>query len=111
MYAGVFEGRARLDTENPVNSNFALEPHEMLIRDARAGRQSYNLDRHGFEFIRHWSETALDPELFTASNSQEALPTGPRAKYSAELVEFVRDYTNATVVLPQIGSFLARASN
>lgn len=111
MYAGAFEGRARLDTENPANCHFALEPHEVSIRDARAAREAYSLDRQGFEFIRHSSEVALDPELFAASNSQEALPTGIRAKYSDELVALVREYTHATVVMPQIGSFLARASN
>ena len=111
MYAGSFTGRARLDTQAPANSNFVLEPHEILIRDARPARNSYNLQEHGFEFVRHRSQAAGDPELFEVSNTQQLLPVGPQARYSGELIEFVREYTGAAVVLPQVGSFIARASN
>jgi hypothetical protein len=110
-YAGAMQGRPRLDTQNPPNSNLALEPHEVLIQDARSATKPLQLEEQGFEFTRHASQTARDPQLFAASNFPEPLPTGLRARYAAELQEFVKIRTNAAVVMPQINSFLVRASS
>jgi len=110
MYAGSFVGRARLDTQTPANNNLVLEPHEMAIRDVRPARGAYNLDEHGFAFVRHKSEAAGDSALSEVSNPRQMLPIGPAARYSTEMLEFVREYTGANMVLPQIGSFIARAS-
>jgi len=110
MYCGSFEGRARLDTQTPANNNLVLEPHEMSIRDVRPDRDSYNLDEHGFAFVRHRSAAVSDPALSAVSNPEQLLPIGPAARYSAEMVAFLREYTGADLVLPQIGSFIARAS-
>jgi len=109
-YAGTFEGRARLDTENPARSNFALEPHEMLIRDARALPGVHTLARNGFEFVRHDSRTARDPALFDEANSQQVRPSGRLGRYSDEMIEFLRERIGATYMVPQVGSFIARAS-
>jgi hypothetical protein len=110
MYAGSFVGRARLDTQTPANNNLVLEPHEMAIRDVRPARGAYNLDEHGFAFVRHKSDAAGDSALSGVSNPRQMLPIGPAARYSTEMLEFVREYTGANMVLPQIGSFIARAS-
>jgi len=110
MYAGSFSGRARLDTQTPANNNLVLEPHRMSIRDVRPSRTSYTLDEHGFAFVKHQSEAATDPALPEVSHPRQMLPVGPAARYSTEMLEFVREYTGATLVLPQIGSFIARAS-
>lgn len=109
-YAGSFAGRARLDAENPSNNHVVLEPHEILIRDARHARGAYALDSHGFAFVKHTSAVACDPELFQVSNRLEQMPVGPQVRYSQELAELVRQHTGASLVLPQLGSFLARAS-
>jgi hypothetical protein len=110
MYAGSFAGRARLDTQTPANNNLVLEPHVMSIRDVRPAKGSYNLDEHGFAFAKHKSDAASDPALPEVSNPRQMLPVGPAARYSIEMIEFVREYTGAELVLPQIGSFIARAS-
>jgi len=110
MYAGSFVGRARLDTQTPANNNLVLESHEMSIRDVRPARDSYNLDQHGFAFVRHESEAVSDCALSGVSNHERLLPVGPAARYSTEMIEFLREYTGADRVLPQIGSFIARSS-
>ena len=111
MYAGSCEGRARLEPDNPVNNNFVLEPHPILIRDVRPMRDAYDLEEHGFAFVKHTSAAADDPALFhSSSNRQRSLPVGPQVAYSQELVELLRRYTGASAVFPQIGSFIARAS-
>lgn len=110
MYAGSFAGRARLDTQTPTNNNLVLEPHEVQIQDVRPARDSYNLDEHGFAFVRHKSEAASDPALSEVSNPRQMLPIGPAARYSTEMIAFLREYTGADMLLPQIGSFIARAS-
>jgi hypothetical protein len=110
MYAGSFAGRARLDTQSPANNNIVLEPHEMSIQDVRPARAAYTLDEHGFAFVRHKSEAAGDCNLSKVSNPQQLLPVGPAARYSSEMIDLVREYTGADLVLPQIGSFIARAS-
>jgi hypothetical protein len=109
-YAGSFAGRARLDTRTPANNNLVLEPHEMAIRDVRPARASYTLDEHGFAFVRHKSAAASDPGLSEVSHPRQMLPVGAAARYSTEMIDFVREYTGAALVLPQIGSFIARAS-
>lgn len=110
MYAGACVGRARLDTQTPANNNLVLEPHEMSIRDARPARASYKLDEHGFAFVKHRSDAARDSALSKVSSPQQMLPVGPAARYSTEMIAFLREYTGANMVLPQIGSFIARAS-
>lgn len=109
-YAGRFEGRARLDSENPANSNFSLEPHEMLIRDARAMPGVHSLAKNGFEFVRHGSHVAGDPEFFEQANTQQVRPSGVLSRYADEMIEFLRDYVGAKAMVPQVGSFIARAS-
>jgi hypothetical protein len=110
MYAGSSVDRARLDTQTPANNSLVLEPHEMSIRDVRPARASYNLDEHGFAFVRHESEAVGDSSLSEVSNPEQLLPVGPAARYSTEMIEFLREYTGADRVLPQIGSFIARSS-
>lgn len=109
-YAGACESRHRLDTHNPALDNVVLEPHEVLIRDVRSARDTYDLDQHGFAFVKHSSVAASDPELFDASNRPLTLPGGAQARYSHEMVELVREYTGASVVLAQLGGFMVRAS-
>ena len=105
-----FEGRAHLETQTPANNKVVTEPHEVPIRDARPDKASYNLDEHGFAFVKHKSDAAGDPTLSETSNTGQTLPVGAAAHYSTELVEFVREYTGAHLVLPQIRGFIARAS-
>lgn len=105
-----FAGRAHLDTQTPANNKIDVESHEVSIRDVRPARASYNLDEHGFAFVKHESDAAGDPALSEASNTGQMLPVGPAARYSTEMIEFVREYTGANLVVPQIRGFIARAS-
>jgi len=110
-YAGVIEGRPRLDIVEPDKNNFLLEPHEVTIRDGRAFAGFHTLSRNGFEFARHRSKAAVKPETFEAANVQQVMPTGALGEYSAEMIEFLKDHVGASFMVPQVGSFIARTSN
>jgi hypothetical protein len=112
MYVpGSFAGRARVDTQASANNKLVLEPREISIRDVRSAKESYNLDEHGFAFVKHASAAADDPALAEICNTRPMLlPAGAAARYSTEMIECVRQHTGADVVLPQIGGFIARTS-
>ena len=110
-YAGGIQGRPRLDIVEPEKNNFTLEPQEMVIRDGRAFPGVHTLARNGFEFVRHRSNAAAKPETFEAANIPQVMPAGPLREYSAEMMEFLKDYLGASFIVPQVGSFLARTSN
>ncbi len=110
MYAGSIAGRAQLNTVDPSQSNLVLDAHEVVIHDARSNPKAFTLDEQGFAFVQHASVAAREPELFDSSTTQVSVPVGAQAEYCRELIELVRDYTGASLVLPQLGSFVARAS-
>lgn len=110
MYAGAIEGRARLDTTNPPNSNLALDPHEVVIHNGREVWGHHSLESNGFAFVKHECAVARDPELFEEGNAQQIVPTGRLAYYSNTMIEFLRDHVGAHYMVPQVGSFLARSS-
>lgn len=109
-YAGTMLGRPCLNVVDPAQNNFALEPHEVRIRDGRAHQARHTLARNGFEFARHHSRYAAEPSLFDAADAQRGAPGGLLADYSAEMVAFLKDYVGASFMVPQVGSVIARTS-
>ena len=111
MYAGAIAGRPRLDFPDPANSNIALDPHEVTIRDGRPFAGVHTLERNGFAFTRHRSSVAEDPVLFDqADNADQVTQDGLLAAYAEEMVAFLGDRIGAATIVPQVGSFIARTS-
>jgi len=109
-YAGAMEGRPRLDMVEPEKNNFTLEPHDVAIRNGRAFEGVHTLAQNGFEFARHRSKAAVNPETFEAASVQQIMPSGLLGDYSVEMIEFLKDYVGASFMVPQVGSFIARTS-
>lgn len=109
-YAGEVVGRPRLDVLSPEQNNFTLEPHAVTIHDGRACTGVHTLASNGFEFARHRSSVAANPETFEAANSQQIMPSGLLGTYSDEMIEFLKSYVGASYMVPQVGSFIARTS-
>lgn len=109
-YAGEFEGRGRFDLEDPDTTNIAFEAHRVSVRDARPIRDGHSLETNGFIFARHRSMLAERRELFAACDRQTQKATGIQADYETEMCAFVREWTGADHVIPQMGSTISRTS-
>lgn len=110
-YAGKTEGRPRLDLVDPEKTNFVLDPYEVIVKDGRRYEGVHTLERNGFEFTRHRSIAASQPDFFEMANTQRVMPEGVLADYSQEMMEFLKDRLGADHMVPQVGSFISRTSS
>jgi len=115
-YLGDIVGPARYDIRDVIkgtwdNSNIAWKPYQVTIRDARAHRESLDMEKTGFEFIRHKSAFAEDPALFEQNlNDYSHMSAGKNVAYERELCDFIQQLTGAREVFPQLGGLLTRTS-
>jgi hypothetical protein len=86
--------------EVPTYDQVPMVSYDIPIRDARPIAHELSLDREGFELIRQKSscEGLHDPEVV-------------REKYMDEMVPFIKDYFNASWVVPRrSGTYMRRSA-
>lgn len=102
-FSGPIEGRARVDVPNWANTNMALEPHDLAIRDARplAAAGGLSLDREGFILV---------PDAATSLTADDELTDGETRDYLTSTAGLLKELTGASLVLPQGGGLLRRVN-
>jgi len=98
-FSGPIEGRARVDVADWSLTNMALEPHDLRLRDARplAAQGALSVDRQGFTLVRHASGLTAESDVAESA-----------AGYLADVAEFLRQFSGASLVLPQGSGLLKR---
>lgn len=110
-YAGDIVGRAVFDVVEPNNMNVAFVPANVRIRDVRAARDQFNLETHGFAFVRHPSSAATNPELREQNLSLQGVHSDINEIYQSEIATYLQQLTGAREVIAQTSGLLVRTSN
>ncbi|MBM7061048.1 hypothetical protein JQX08_10045 [Pseudomonas sp. UL073] len=110
-YAGEISGRAVFDTVEPDKMNIAFVPSTVQIRDVRKVRDTFNLDTHGFAYVRHSSEAAARPELRDQNLTLQGVHSEINEVYQSEIAAYLQQLTGAREVIAQTSGLLVRTSN
>ena len=100
-FSGPIEGRARVDVADWSRTNMALEPHDLRLWDARplAAGGALSLDREGFTLVDHAGGLTAESDIGESAAAYLALVSG-----------FLREWSGASLVLPQGSGLLKRVN-
>ncbi|MCU1785202.1 hypothetical protein NTD80_20875 [Pseudomonas sp. 13B_2.1_Bac1] len=110
-YAGDIAGRAVFDVVDHANMNVAFVPNTVRIHDLREVREQFNLDTHGFAYVRHPSSAATRSELREQNLTLQGVHSEINETYQAEIAAYLQQLTGAREVIAQTSGLLVRTSN
>lgn len=110
-YAGDIVGRAVFDLIEQDNMNVSFVPATVRVHDLREVREQFNLDTHGFAFVRHVSSAATSPELRDQNLTLQGVHSKINETYQTEIAAYLQQLTGAREVIAQTSGLLVRTSN